>query len=146
MNEKSKLSELIMSFCICTTGITILEGVLGMLLYPDEMITYKAFFSPPLFALFSVLLGVVTWSKKELSVKQVLIRQLLHLVLIEVMVFGTNYLAGYVFPLTISLILAVGIAVVFVAVYVILWLLDRRSAMLFNAKLKQYKESVKRAD
>ncbi len=143
MNNQSKLSEFIMSFCICTTGITLLEGLLGMLLYPNELLPYKAFFSPPLFALFSEVLGLVTVSKNELTIKQVLIRRAIHLILIEIMVFGLNYAEGYVYPLKEAIVLAVGIAAVFVAVYVVLWLLDRRSAKQFNEQLKRYQQEVK---
>lgn len=141
MNEKNMFSEFVMSFCICTTGITILEGILGMLFYPDMLLPYEAFFSPPLFAFLSVLLGAVTRSKKELSVKQVIIKHILHLILIEGMVFGLNYIDGHIFSAHVALGLAAGIAVVFIAVYVILWLLDRRSANLFNKKLKLYQEA-----
>lgn len=143
MNNQSKLSEFIMSFCICTTGITLLEGLLGMLLYPNELLPYKAFFSPPLFALFSVALGCVTVSKQELTIKQVLIRRAIHLILIEMMVFGLNYMAGYVFPFGEGCMLAVGIALVFVLVYFVLWLLDRRSAKQFNEQLKRYQQEAK---
>lgn len=143
MNDKTKFSEVIMAFCVCTTCINLLEGVLGMLLYPEQLMKYDAFFVPPLFALFSVLLGMVTWSKKELTVRQVLFKRMLHLILIEIMVFGLNYLEGYIFPPTAALLLAVGIAVVFILVYLILWLLDRRSAKRFNRQLKLYQEEIR---
>ena len=138
MNQKSKVVELLIDFCVCTTCITLLEGILGVLFFPDLQLTYEAFFSPPLFGVLSVLLGFVTESKKELTVKQVLIRRMIHLLLIEGMVFGLNFLAGVVFPTIVSITLALGIAVVFVMVYVIIWLNDRKSAVMFNQKLKEY--------
>ncbi len=143
MKHKSNFSEAVMSFCVCTTCITILEGILGMIFFPEMKIDYGAFFSPPLFGAISVLFGVVTRSKKELSVKQVLLRRVIHLLLIEGMVFGVNYLAGTIFPATVSIALMFGIAVVFVMVYVILWGIDRRSATLFNQKLKEYQLAKK---
>lgn len=138
MKYKSKLSEMLIAFCVCTACITILQGVLGMLFYPEEQLRYDAFFTPPLFGAISILFGLVTWSKKELSVKQVLFRRVIHLLLIEGMVFGLNYLVGNIFPLKESVVLALGIAAVFVAVYVILWINDKRSADSFNQKLKEY--------
>lgn len=138
MNHKSRFSEFLMSFCVCTTCITILEGILGILFFPEQELGYEAFFSPPLFGFISVLFGIVTWSKKELSMKQILLRRVLHLLLIEGMVFGLNYAAGNVFPAAVNAILAIGIAVVFVMVYVILWINDRKSARLFNQKLKEF--------
>ena len=138
MQSKSKISEALIAFCVCTACITILQGVLGALFYPDEKLGYDAFLTPPLFGLFSVILGVVPWSQKELSVKQVLIRRAIHLLLIEGMVFGLNYVVGNRFSIVVNLALAIGIAVVFVTVYLILWINDKKSADLFNQKLKEF--------
>ncbi len=143
MNQKSKISELIISFCASTTCITLLQGTLGMLFFPEELLPYEAFFSPPIFAALSELFGLVTWSKRELSVKEVLVRRSIHLLMIEGTVFGLNYLAGNVFPPVVSVTLAVGVAVVFVAVYFVLWLIDNKSAALFNQQLKQFQEMEK---
>lgn len=138
MNHKSRFLEMLMAFCVCTACITILEGVLGVIFFPEEKLSYGAFFSPPLFAGISVLLGVVTWSKKELSVKQILLRRVLHLLLIEGMVLGLNCLSGIVFTALVRAILMLGVAAVFVMVHIILWINDQKSAKLFNQKLKEY--------
>ncbi len=138
MRDKNILVEELKAFFVCTTCITILEGILGMLFFPHMKLEYDAFFSPPLFGLFSVLLGFVNYSKKELSVKQVLFRRAIHLLMIEGLVFGLNYVSGNIFEPFVSFILAVSIALVFIAVYAALWFMDRRSAMQFNRQLKVY--------
>lgn len=131
-------SQQIMAFCVCTTCITLLEGVLGMLFFPQIQMNYSAFFSPPLFGAFSVLFGLVNYSKKELSIRQVLIRRLLHLFMIEALVFGLNYASGLAFTPLYAWSLAFSVALVFVSVYVILWLIDRKDAIQFNERLKVY--------
>lgn len=146
MKNKSDFMEPIIAFMVCTTCITILEGVVGMILYPEQKFGYDAFFSPPLFGFCSVLLGVVTYSKKELSVRQVLIRRGIHLLLIEGLIFGVNYAAGIVFESMSILILAAAIALVFVTVYVVLWLNDKRSAEMFNEQLKRYQRQILEAE
>lgn len=146
MNQKSKFSELIIAFCVSTTCITLLQGTMGMFFFPEELLTYDAFFSPPICGALSVLFGVVTWTKRELSVKEVLVRRGIHLLMIEGMVFGLNYLAGNIFSPVVSITLAVGIAVIFVMVYFVLWLLDRKSANLFNQQLKQFQEMEKQKE
>ena len=73
--------------------------------------------------------------------KQVLLRRVLHLVLIEGMVFGLNYISGHTFPAIVSMVLALGIALIFITVYVILWINDQRNAQLFNQKLKEYQSA-----
>ena len=139
MKHKSELLQMITAFFVCTSCITILEGILGMLFFPQITFGYEAFFSPPLFGLYSVLCGVVNYSKKELSVKQVLFRRLLHLLLIEGLVFGVNYKAGIMnAPSFYSFILAVSIALIFILVHVVLWMGERKSAIQFNERLKIY--------
>ncbi len=138
MRIKNGMAEFLTAFFICTTCITFLEGVIGMLFFPEEKFGYEAFFSPPLFAFFSILFGLVAKSKKELSVKQVIFRRFLHLLMIEALVLGLNYVAGRRYTPIALFTLVFSIAFVFVSVYFFVWLNDRRSAALFNEKLKQY--------
>ena len=141
MKYKQKLFDMLIAFCVCTTCITLLEGIMGILFFPDEKLDYGAFFSPPIFGAVSVLFSLVADSSKELTVQQILIRRVFHLILIEVMVFGLNYLAGAIFSQVVNITLAIGIAFVFVLVYVITWLNESKSATDFNCKLKEYQEN-----
>lgn len=138
MSDRSRLSEMVMAFFICTACITLLEGVIGLLFFPEVEFNYKAFFSPPLFGLFSILLGVINYSEKELSIRQVLLRRLFHLLLIEGMVFGIHFSNGISFTWVYACVLALSIALVFISVHVVLWYTDKRSAARFNERLKIY--------
>ena len=111
---------------------------MGMIFFPNESLNYNAFFSPPLFGFISVLFGMVTWSKKELSVEQILFRKAIHLILIITAVLGLNYLAGVIFPTIVTIMLVLGIITVFIMVHAILWINDQKSATLFNQKLKEF--------
>lgn len=128
--------EHIITFLVITALITILEGILGCLFLPEVRFGFEAYFSPPLFGLLSTLTGLVLKSKKELTIRQVLFREFLQLLLIEAIVFGTNYVCGNRFDISLNISLALSIAVVFVLVHVILWLNDRRVARMFNEQLK----------
>ena len=142
MSNRGKLVEFLMAFFVCSTCISILEGLLGMAFFAEDKFGWEAFFSPPLFGFLSVLLGMVTKSKKELSVKEILFRRALHLLLIELLIFGMNYETGMQFDVLFSVTLAFSVAAVFVAVYVVMWLNDRKSAALFNEKLKEYQGRI----
>lgn len=137
---KEILIEFMMAFFVCTACICILEGILGIFFMPQQRFGYEAFFSPPLFGFFSVLFGLVTRSKKEMSMAGVLVRQVIHLALIELLVFGLNDMAGNQFETALNIALACSIAVIFVMVNVVLYINDRRSAMQFNEQLKQFQE------
>ena len=138
MTKKEIISDMIMSFCVVTACVTILEGIMGMLFFPDIRMGYGAFFSPPLFGFFSAVFGLVTYSKKELSIKQMLFREIIHLLLIELLVFGLNIAVGNQFETKICIALALSIAVVYVVVCIILWINDQRSAAKFNQRLRQF--------
>ncbi len=142
MSNRGKLVEFLMAFFVCSTCISILEGLLGMAFFAEDKFGWEAFFSPPLFGFLSVLLGMVTKSKKELSVKEILFRRAIHLLLIELLIFGMNYETGMQFDVLFSVTLAFSVAAVFVAVYVVMWLNDRKSAALFNEKLKEYQGRI----
>lgn len=134
--------EMMMSFFVCTACICILEGVVGTLFMPRQQFGYEAFFSPPLFGAVSVLFGIVTRSRRELSMAEVIARRFLHLVLIEALVFGLNYSAGVTFPIGMGVTLAFAIAIVFVTVYVVMYINDRRNAISFNEELKKFQEKI----
>lgn len=135
--------EMLISFMICTTCICIAEGVLGLIFMPEEKFGYEAFLSPPIFGFLSVILGFVAESKRELSVREVIIRKVIHLLLIEGVVFGLNYVAGSEFPLGLQFSLAATIAVIYIVVHVVLYINDRRSAEDFNRQLEVFQSSNK---
>lgn len=141
MKDKGFLVEFMMVFFIVTACITILSGVLGIIFLPDMRFGYEAFLSPPLFGFLSALSGLVTKSKKELSAGQMLLRQILQLLLIEIMVFGINYIYGTTFELKLNVTLAISIAVIFILVHIVLWINDRRSAVIFNKKLAEFQKN-----
>lgn len=138
MKNKEKIIEMIMTFFIVTACITILEGIFGGIFMPEAKLDYSAFFSPPLFGFFSSILSLVTYSSKELTIRQMLIRQAIHLLLIELLVFGINAAAGNLFDIKICVALALTVAVIYVMVCVVLWVNDQKSASEFNQRLQQY--------
>ena len=142
MKKDNPLTDILLAFFITTACITILEGTLGVLLFPDLRFGYTAFFSPPLFALLTSSSGLVMLSRKELSVRQVIVRRILQLIWIEVIVFGLNLIAGITFEPFIIAVLSLGVAAVFVTVNLMMWLNDRRIASNFNRKLRSMQDEA----
>ncbi len=143
MNRKDVLIDFLMSFMVVTSCVTILEGVIGCIFFPHMTLGYGAFFSPPLFGFLSSLLGIVTYSRKELTIAQAFIRKGIHLILIEAMVLGVNAWAGNHYSWNAILAIVIAIAIVYVTVILVLWINDQRSASLFNESLKRYKNRIK---
>ncbi len=142
MKKDNPLTDILLVFFITTACITILEGTLGSLLYPTQRFGCTAFLSPPLFALLTSSSSLVMLSRKELSIRQVIVRRILQLIWIEAIVFGLNLIAGTHFGPAAIVSLSLGVAAVFVTVNLMMWLNDRRIASNFNKKLQSMQDEA----
>lgn len=141
MKDRGFFSRFIINVCVITTGITLMEGILGSIFLPDMPLNFRAYLVPPVFGVLTALTGLVVESRRDLSIRQMLCRMALQLLLIEGMVFGVNHLAGYSYPWPMSLALALGIFVIFIFVYFIMWLNERRIANEFNRRLAEMQKN-----
>ena len=75
---------------------------------------------------------------------QMAFRMFLQLLVIEVMVFSVNILAGSSENYTpaICILLASAVAGIYGVVHVIMWLNDRRAAKAFNERLRRFQEEI----
>lgn len=83
MKLKDFLYRQLMLFFILTTLITAAIIILGNIFDPGAQLEYNAMASPIIFAALCVLPGLVMYSRRELSVGQVIFRKIIQLVLIE---------------------------------------------------------------
>lgn len=141
-NKEAPLTRYLITFCIITTGVTFLEGILGSIYYPEQSLDFTAFFVPPLYGFLTALTGLVTESRRTLSTGETVFRMALQLGLIELIVLGSNYLAGNSYTPVQYVIIALGVAAVFAFVYFMIWLNDRRIAAAFNKRLAELQDSV----
>lgn len=137
-------TSLLFIFFIVTACVTTAQGVVGTLLWPEARFGFEAFLFPPLFGILSVLSNVVLISKRELSMGQMAFRMFLQLLVIEVMVFAVNIMAGSFENYTpaICILLTVAVAGIYGVVHLMMWLNDRRVARSFNERLRRFQEEV----
>lgn len=83
MTIKEFIIQRIRLFFFLTAMILLAQFAVGSVLAPDQAIHYRDLISPFTMAGLCILPTVVTFSRKKLSVKQVLIRHAIQLVLIE---------------------------------------------------------------
>lgn len=121
--------------------------VLGSAYRPEERFGYDAFLTPLLYAFLGILPMCVMYSKKEMTPRQVLIRKILQLVLLEVLlvgfVFGCAGLSGENGEQIAGFALAV--FVVFVLVHVISFVLDTEQARRMTLDLLAYQAGQEQA-
>ena len=137
MNLGDFLRKNLMRFFIIVTCVSIAIGLIGLIYEPNRQFGYEAYFSPIIFGLIGVLPSIVTYSKKELTIKQMKTRKVLQLIVLEGMVMSFGYVMG-IMKDNMMLSLALAVLVVFIMVHLISWIIDYKEAEKLNEDLKAF--------
>lgn len=143
---KAKRKELLIQalrlYTLLVTLITVLMIILGSLIDRDRVFSYDAFFSPLIYALIGTAATMVTRSDKELSVRSLIIRKIVSLLLIEgaIILIALNSDTIPTDKSWMITALALGVLAVFVLSHFILYLIDRKEAEKLSADLARYQE------
>ena len=140
--RKELLFQALRLYTLLVTLITILMIILGNLLDRDRVFGYDAFFSPLLYALIGTAATMVTRSGRELSVRSLIIRKIVSLLLIEgaIILIALNSDTIPTDKSWMVAALALGVLAVFVLSHFILYLIDRKEAEKLSADLARYQE------
>ncbi len=144
MKYKDMFVKLMMTFFVVTACVTILQAVFGAVFMPDAVLSWRAFYSPPLLGALSSLLSLVTYSSRELTMKQELCRKALHLFLIEILVLTLNRFSGNIYSTKVWIALIICVAIIYIVVNLVLYINDQKSAEKFNRQLKEYQKRVEK--
>ena len=141
--RKELLIHALRVYTLLVTLITILLIILGKLLDRDRVFSYEAFLSPLIYALIGTVAAVITRSDKELSVRNLIIRKVISLLLIEgaIIFLALNADTSPTEKSWVRPGLALGILAVFVLTHVILYFIDRKEAEKLNTDLARYQEN-----
>ena len=88
MQGKELLSKMFRNYFVLVTLINAVIFVSGSIAQPDARFGYSVFIMPLIYALAGILPQAVMYSRRELSIKEVLIRKFIQLLLIELLVNG----------------------------------------------------------
>lgn len=129
-------------YTLLVTLIIVLMIFLGNLFDRDRVFSYDAFVSPLLYALIGTAVTLITRSDQELSVRNLIIRKAIHLLLVEgaIILIALN---AETIPTEKSWVLpglALGVFAVFVLSHIILYFIDRKEAEKLNADLARFQE------
>lgn len=145
MTKKDFAIKLLNMFFIVTTLITIVMGVMGLIWERDRLLTYEVMFSPVIIGFISVLPSIVMYSKKELTLRQLVIRKVLHLCLLEIELIAFSKIMG-IWNKVIGLPFVVSILIVAVLVQVFLWLIGIQRANTITNELKAFQKQYRRTN
>lgn len=144
MSFKEHLKSAASQFFVVAALINLAIFILGEIFRPEERFGYEAFLAPLVYAAISLVPMLLMYSKKELTVKQHIVRELLQLISIEIIliffVLGAKCLEPENITLTASFALCV--FVIYVLVYIIAWLLDLNTAKQINTDLKCFQSKI----
>ena len=144
--RKELLIHALRLYTLLVTLITVMMIILGNLLDRGRVFSYDAFVSPLFYALIGTVATVVTRSDRKLSVRSLIIRKAVSLLLIEgaIILIALNADTiptdkGWVVPA-----LALGVFAVFVLSHIILYFIDKKEAEKLNADLVRFQEKQMR--
>ena len=139
---KERFKDAFTSFFISVTLIDAAMMILGLLLRPDQQFGYEVFLYPLIYGLIGMIPTLIITTDKELTVGQVLLRKGMQMLLIMVLLLAFMF-AGK--PMDTEQIpaaagVAVSVAVIYVLVSVIEWMLDLRTAKGMTEDLLKYQQ------
>lgn len=146
MKGKELIRDMVNTYFMLATMILAAMAVLGTYFMPEATFGYEQFETPLIYAAWGTLPNIVLYSKKELSMKQMLFRKIIQLVLVEIIVIlvalPPEALKGENNALMISLVSCV--FVIYVLTHAFAWYQDSITAkkmteelMVFQKKYEQ---------
>ncbi|MEE3472598.1 MAG: hypothetical protein VZR24_18295 [Butyrivibrio hungatei] len=144
---KERIRDILNSFFITVTLINLAMLILGKLLEPEQVFGYEAFMYPLIYGLIGTIPSIVIKDKKELSVKQELIRKVMNMLLIIVLMlafmFGGREITSELIAAAAGV--SISIVIIFVLVNLIIWWLDLKTAKDMTEDLLKYQEKQENA-
>ena len=139
---KERFKDAFTSFFISVTLIDAAMLILGMLLRPEQQFGYEVFLYPLIYGLIGMIPTLIITTDKELTIGQVLLRKVMQMLLIMVLLLAFMF-AGR--PMDREQILAaagvaMSVAVIYVLVNVIEWMLDLRTAKGMTDDLLKFQQ------
>lgn len=130
------VKKIVLGFFISFTCISIAMLVVGLIYEPDATFGYDLFLSPLLFSLVAVIPSFIHYANHELSVKAIIIRKVLHLVLLEVLILGILAYANRLSSIQMTLSLGLSILIIDLTVNLIFYMNDKKTADDLNQAIK----------
>lgn len=140
MSKKEFFKELLYKYFIIVTLINVSTFVLGSIFRPNETFGYSAFLSPLIYGLVSLVPLGLTYSPRELTPKQAVVREILRLFLLEAVLIlfgmGLKNLSAENVPTILGF--ALSVLVIYLLVMLVSWVLDSRQAKQLTADLQEF--------
>lgn len=140
---KKRAVELLLTFCMVTTGSVFVCAVYNKVFWPDDIFLDGDILWQLLALAFVCSLGNFIHPYREISRRRASIDKGLHYVYINVVVLGSGYLFGWIDIKNVFMLAAMvfGISAVFAVVSYVIWRLHARESENLNRKLREYQQA-----
>lgn len=144
MHGKEFIRNMMVSYFSLVTLITVVIFAMGLYLEPDARFGYDAFAAPLIYGACGILPNAVMYTKRELTVKEFLVRKVIQFILIEAIVLFVAFYGSDIRIKQKEIIIGVGVSVfiVYVVSHIIDWVLDYVSARRMTEELIKMQQSV----
>lgn len=142
MDFKRFLLNKLILFFLLSTLITVAVSLIGLLFDGDMRFGYREMLIPIEYAALCMLPTLVTWSKRELSPKALLVRKALMLVLIEGVILFIAFTSDVIDTSRVEVVLAIAgsVLAIFVLVHLFMWLKETAEAKKLNRELEAFQK------
>ena len=123
MNGKELMNDMIYTYFMLVTMILGVMAVLGMYFFPDAQFGYESFTAPLIYAAYGTLPNMIMYGKKEFTMKQLLVRKTIQLILVEVIIISVAIPKELIEAGRIEIVvsLAISILVIYIVTHIIEW-------------------------
>ena len=142
MGIKELLKTMARNFFIITTMVNFAMYFLGTIYRPEMVLPNEVLLYPPLYGLFGTLPSLVLYSSKELSVKQLVIRKVFHLIFLEILLILLTFNGENLCMENMKMIfsLAGSVVVIYILVNLISWFSEKKDADMMTGNLQIYQK------
>ena len=138
-----RLSEffkrIFITYFVIVTCVSAITGLMGLIYDPGRTFGYEAFFSPLIIGVISILPSFLLYSKKELSFQKILIRKVVQFIFIVIFLVLLNSLSS-TWRWERFFLYVVSIAIVYLMVQLVMWIIDCKKAEELSKDLKVYQK------
>ncbi len=140
---KETIKKLIEVFLTCHFLISMAIGACGMLLGSDAKLGYEDMFAPALMAFLCTLPTLLTIRSEKLTLKQLVLRKVLQVLLVEAIVLSINHFGFHgINSISSAVTVAVSVLVVFAGVSLVDWARGCMEAEELNRRLDQFQKGM----
>ena len=135
------VSKLILFFTLSTL-IAVAVSLIGSAYDSGASLGYDALLAPIRYAALCLLPTLVTWSRRELSTRELLVRKALMLVLLEAVILLLSFRSSAIDTGRVQVVLAIAgsVLVIFVLANLFTWLRESAEAKKMNADLEKFQQ------